>query len=90
MENGGRFQRDQIEQLKRLGGWAEKSSIVHLYIKRIVEKCSDTCGLLIPGKLKTCKHYCPVTERGHPIILFMELVQIRQTLCHLLNDMHQD
>ncbi|KAJ7392791.1 hypothetical protein OS493_010450 [Desmophyllum pertusum] len=49
IENGGRFETQQVEQLKRLGGWAEKSSVVHLYIKRIIEKYSDTCGLLNEG-----------------------------------------
>ena len=55
IENGGRFEGEQIEQLKRLGGWAEKSQVVHLYIKRIVEEYSDTCGLLVPGRFKCLK-----------------------------------
>ncbi|KAJ7384135.1 Zinc finger and BTB domain-containing protein 8A [Desmophyllum pertusum] len=49
IENGGRFGQQHIEQLKRLGGWAEKSTVVHLYIKRILEEYSDTCGLLVEG-----------------------------------------
>ena len=52
IENGGRFEDSTVEQLKRLGGWADKSGIVHLYIKRIVEEFSDTSGMIIPGKYK--------------------------------------
>ena len=49
IENGGRIDQDSIDQLKRLGGWAEKSSVVQLYTKRIIEKYSDTTALLVPG-----------------------------------------
>lgn len=48
IENGGRFGDHHVEQLKRLGGWSQKSSVVHLYIKRILEEYSDTTGLLVP------------------------------------------
>ena len=50
LENGGRFEDVHFEQLKRLSGWAQKSSVVHLYIKWVVEEYSDTAGLLLHGK----------------------------------------
>ena len=55
MENGGRFEGEQIDQLKRLGGWAAKLHVLHLYIKRIVEEDSDTYGAWIPGRFKCLK-----------------------------------
>ena len=53
LENGGRFEQQDIEQLKRLGGWCEKSTVVHLYIKRIIELYSDTAGLIVPGTVSS-------------------------------------
>ena len=47
IENGGRFEDHHIDHLKRLGGW---SSVVHLYIKKVLEDYSDSAGLLIPGE----------------------------------------
>ena len=49
IENGGNFSDNQIDQLRRLGGWSQKSAIVHLYVKRIVEEYSDVASLLTPG-----------------------------------------
>ena len=50
MENGGRFTDNQVDQLRRLGGWSPKSAIVHLYIKKIIEEYSDTVSLITPGR----------------------------------------
>ncbi|CAH3162817.1 unnamed protein product [Porites evermanni] len=49
IENGGRFEDHHVDHLKRLGGWSQKSSVVHLYIKKVLEDYSDSAGLLIPG-----------------------------------------
>ena len=50
MENGGRFTDNQVDQLRRLGGWSPKSAIVHLYIKKIIEEYSDTIALITSGR----------------------------------------
>lgn len=50
IENGGRFEDHHVDHLKRLGGWSQKSSVVHLYIKKVLEDYSDSAGLLIPGE----------------------------------------
>ena len=50
MENGGRFSDNQVDQLRRLGGWLPKSAVVHLYIKKIIEEYSDTHALITPGR----------------------------------------
>lgn len=55
VENGGRFETEQIDQLKRLGGWAVKLQFLHLYLKPIVEEYSDTCGLLTTVGLNAWK-----------------------------------
>ena len=50
MENGGRFADNQVDQLRRLGGWSIQSGIVHIYIKKIIEQYSDSAGLISPGR----------------------------------------
>ena len=49
MENGGRFADNQVDQLRRLGGWSVQTGIVHMYIKKIIEQYSDSAGLISPG-----------------------------------------
>ena len=50
MDNGGHFSDNQVEQLRRLGGWSVQSSVVHIYVKEIIEQYSDSAGLLTPGR----------------------------------------
>ena len=68
IENGGRFESQHVEQLRRLGGWADKSEVVHLYIKRIIERYSDTSGLLVAGKhtpISTCSMVAQLVNFKH-------------------------
>ena len=48
VDHDGRFDDVNVEQLKRLRGWAINSAVAHLYIERVVEEYSNTCGLLVP------------------------------------------
>ena len=41
IENGRNFTENQIDQLRRLGGWSPRSAIVHLYVKRIIKEYTD-------------------------------------------------
>ena len=50
MENGGHFSDNQVDQLRRLGGWSVQSGVVHIYVKNIIEQYSDSAGLLTPGR----------------------------------------
>jgi len=50
MENGGHFSDNQVDQLRRLGGWSVQSGVVHIYVKKIIEQYSDSAGLLTPGR----------------------------------------
>ena len=51
MEHGGDWDSNVVAQLKRLGGWGDRSEVVHLYIKRIIKQYSDTCALVTEGNL---------------------------------------
>ena len=50
IENGGRFEDHHIDHLKLLRGWSQKSSVVHLHVKKVLEDYSVSAGLLIPGE----------------------------------------
>ncbi len=75
IENGGKFEDTHIAQLRRLGGWAQNSAVVHLYVKRIIEEYTDTAALIMPGEhsiaYKTMLIILPdankmTTESAHP------------------------
>ena len=63
MENGSHFTGGQVDQLCRLGGSSVNSVVVHLYVKKIIERYSDSAGLITPGRYMSLKLHMRIRER---------------------------
>ena len=63
MENGDHFTDNQVDHLRRLGGWSVTSGVVHLYVKKIIEQYSDSAGLITPGRYTSLKLHMRMRER---------------------------
>ena len=63
MENGGHFTDNQVDQLRRLGGWSVTSGVVHLNVKKIIEQYSDSAGLITPSRYTSLKLHMRMRER---------------------------